>query len=90
MRGPIIIVTVLIGGVLGGCLLAFSPQDSKGGLLAGQYLTNVSPDIIKFVFFVSLTIYDMLTKVIRSSAPHCLYYTRTAPQTTQVILRKLQ
>lgn len=41
MRGPIIIVIILIGGIVGGCLLAFSPRDSKGGLLAGNYLTNV-------------------------------------------------
>jgi sugar phosphate permease len=41
VRGPIIMVVLLIGGVLGGSLLAFSPSTSKGSLLAGQYLTNV-------------------------------------------------
>lgn len=42
VRGPIIMVIYLIGGVLGGCLLAFSPTNNKGALLSGQYLTNVS------------------------------------------------
>ncbi|KAI0017556.1 allantoate permease [Xylariomycetidae sp. FL0641] len=41
MRGPIIIATLLIGGVLGGSLLAFSAEDNKPALLAGNYLTNV-------------------------------------------------
>jgi MFS family permease len=42
VRGPIIMVILTIGGVLGGCLLAFSPTNNKGALLSGQYLTNVS------------------------------------------------
>ncbi|KAI1637110.1 allantoate permease [Biscogniauxia mediterranea] len=41
MRGPIIIAILLIGGVLGGGLLAFSDADNKGTLLTGNYLTNV-------------------------------------------------
>ncbi|KAI5919310.1 allantoate permease [Camillea tinctor] len=41
MRGPIIIAILLIGGVLGGGLLAFSDVSNKGALLTGNYLTNV-------------------------------------------------
>ncbi|KAI1497792.1 allantoate permease [Biscogniauxia marginata] len=40
MRGPIIVIILLVGGVLGGGLLAFSDARSKGALLAGNYLTN--------------------------------------------------
>lgn len=41
MRGPIFIAYMLLGGVVGGCLLAFTPDDNKGAKLAGNYLTNV-------------------------------------------------
>lgn len=51
MRGPIIIILLLIGGILGGCLLAFSAHDSKGSLLAGNYLMNVSSLRVPFPFF---------------------------------------
>lgn len=40
-RGPIIISYLLLGGVFGGCLLAFTEDDNKGAKLAGNYLTNV-------------------------------------------------
>jgi sugar phosphate permease len=34
------IVTLLIPGILGGCLMAFLPGESKAGKLIGNYLTN--------------------------------------------------
>lgn len=40
-RGPIIIAILLSGGVLGGALLAFGPDDNKGAKLTGIYLTNI-------------------------------------------------
>ncbi|KUI63989.1 hypothetical protein VM1G_10738 [Cytospora mali] len=40
-RGPIFIAYMLLGGVVGGCLLAFTPDENKGAKLAGNYLTNV-------------------------------------------------
>ena len=39
-RGPFVIMFCLIGGVLGGCLLAFAPGDNKAAKLTGNYLTN--------------------------------------------------
>lgn len=41
MRGPIFIAYMLLGGVIGGCLLAFTSDDNKGAKLAGNYLTNI-------------------------------------------------
>lgn len=41
VRGWIIIVYCLVGGVLGGGLLAFAPDENKGAKLTGNYLTNV-------------------------------------------------
>lgn len=41
VRGPIIIGYLFVGGVVGGCLLAFAADDNKGAKLAGNYLTNV-------------------------------------------------
>lgn len=40
-RAIMIITWSLIGGILGGSLLAFLPEDSKSGKLAGNYLTHV-------------------------------------------------
>lgn len=34
------VVTLLLTGILGGCLMAFLPEDNKAGLLIGNYLTN--------------------------------------------------
>lgn len=41
MRGPIVIAACLLGGVFGGCLLAFAPADNVAAKLAGNYLTNI-------------------------------------------------
>ncbi|ROV93823.1 hypothetical protein VMCG_08817 [Cytospora schulzeri] len=41
VRGPIFITYMLLGGVLGGCLMAFTGDDNKGAKLAGNYLTNI-------------------------------------------------
>ena len=40
LRGVFIITVLLIGGVLGGCLLSFLSADNKAGKLIGNYLTN--------------------------------------------------
>ncbi|CAK1363488.1 unnamed protein product [Cercospora beticola] len=40
-RGLQIIALVLVGGVLGGALMAFLPENHKAGTLIGNYLTNV-------------------------------------------------
>ncbi|KAI5856784.1 allantoate permease [Durotheca rogersii] len=39
-RGPVIVTLLLVGGILGGGLLAFSHGDAKAALLTGNYLTN--------------------------------------------------
>ncbi|KAK6080011.1 major facilitator superfamily transporter [Seiridium cupressi] len=68
MRGPIIVVIVLIGGILGGCLLAFSPTSSKGGLLAGQYLTNVIGSSLPLLYSYSSANYAGHTKKVTMNA----------------------
>lgn len=40
-RGLQICVLMLVGGVLGGGLMAFLPENDKAGKLIGNYLTNV-------------------------------------------------
>lgn len=35
------IVSLLVPGILGGCLMAFLPEENKIGKLMGNYLTNV-------------------------------------------------
>ena len=40
-RGVAIVVTLALGGVLGGALLAFLPARNRGGKLAGNYLTQL-------------------------------------------------
>jgi len=34
------VITLLIPGIIGGCLMAFLPEDNKAGKLIGNYLTN--------------------------------------------------
>lgn len=52
MRGPFVLATMLIGGVLGGCLLAFSPSTNQGALMTGIYLTNVSRQMLFCILLV--------------------------------------
>ncbi|KAH9898969.1 allantoate permease [Xylariomycetidae sp. FL2044] len=68
VRGPIIIVTLLLGGVLGGCLLAFSDQDNKGALLAGNYLTNIIGSSLPILYSYSAANYAGHTKKVTMNA----------------------
>ncbi|ETS84022.1 hypothetical protein PFICI_05898 [Pestalotiopsis fici W106-1] len=68
MRGPIIIVLLLIGGILGGCLLAFSAHDSKGSLLAGNYLMNVIGSALPLLYSYSSANYSGHTKKVTMNA----------------------
>ncbi|CAJ2506794.1 Uu.00g079800.m01.CDS01 [Anthostomella pinea] len=68
VRGPIIIVVLLIGGVLGGCLLAFSPADNKGPLLTGNYLTNVIGSSLPILYSYAAANYAGHTKKVTMNA----------------------
>ncbi|KAH6652063.1 allantoin permease [Truncatella angustata] len=68
MRGPIVIVILLIGGILGGCMLAFLPKDSQGGLLAGNYLTNVIGSSLPLLYSYSSANYAGHTKKVTMNA----------------------
>lgn len=47
------IVASLLCGLLGGCLLAFSPTDMKAAQLAGNYLTQVTGSALPIVYSVA-------------------------------------
>ncbi|KAI0480890.1 allantoate permease [Xylariaceae sp. FL0804] len=68
MRGPVIMATLLLGGVLGGGLLAFSPDDSKGALLAGNYLTNVIGSSLPILYSFAAANYAGHTKKVTMNA----------------------
>ncbi|KAI4592461.1 hypothetical protein KJ359_011158 [Pestalotiopsis sp. 9143b] len=68
VRGPIVIVLLLIGGILGGCLLAFSAHDSKGSLLAGNYLMNVIGSALPLLYSYSSANYAGHTKKVTMNA----------------------
>ncbi|KAJ5093197.1 hypothetical protein N7456_009058 [Penicillium angulare] len=44
------VVASLLCGLLGGCLLAFSPKDMKGAQLAGNYLTQVTGSALPIMY----------------------------------------
>jgi len=44
------VATSLSCGLLGGCLLAFSPKDMKGAQLAGNYLTQVTGSALPIMY----------------------------------------
>ncbi|KAK8022095.1 allantoin permease [Apiospora rasikravindrae] len=67
-RGPFVIAILLVGGVLGGGLLAFSPSDSKGALLAGNYLTNVIGSSLPLLYSYSAANYAGHTKKVTMNA----------------------
>ncbi|KAI0156679.1 allantoate permease [Hypoxylon sp. FL1284] len=67
-RGPIFCVLVLIGGILGGSLLAFSNPNNKGALLAGNYLTNVIGASLPILYSYSAANYAGHTKKVTMNA----------------------
>ncbi|KAK7918051.1 hypothetical protein PG985_009925 [Apiospora marii] len=67
-RGPFVIAVLLLGGVLGGGLLAFSAPDNKGGLLAGNYLTNVIGSSLPLLYSYSAANYAGHTKKVTMNA----------------------
>lgn len=68
MRGPVIVVCLLLGGVLGGSLLAFSPHDNKGALLTGNYLTNIIGSSLPLLYSYSAANYAGHTKKVTMNA----------------------
>lgn len=68
LRGPVIIVYLLIGGVVGGCLLAFTADDNKGGKLAGNYLTNIVGASLPLLYSYSGANYSGHTKKVTMNA----------------------
>ncbi|KAI1773655.1 allantoate permease [Hypoxylon cercidicola] len=67
-RGPIICILLLIGGILGGCLLAFSDTSNKGALLTGNYLTNVIGASLPLLYSYSAANYAGHTKKVTMNA----------------------
>ncbi|KAI0834472.1 allantoate permease [Hypoxylon sp. FL0890] len=67
-RGPVIITLLLIGGILGGCLLAFSHPANKGALLAGNYLTNAIGAALPMLYSYSAANYAGHTKKVTMNA----------------------
>ena len=68
IRGPIIISYLLLGGVVGGCLLAFTPDNNKGGKLAGNYLTNVVGSTLPLLYSYAGANYAGHTKKVTMNA----------------------
>ncbi|KAG6367732.1 hypothetical protein INS49_001927 [Diaporthe citri] len=68
LRGPIIITYLLLGGVVGGSLLAFTANDSKGAKLAGNYLTNVIGASLPLLYSYSGANYSGHTKKVTMNA----------------------
>lgn len=68
MRGPIIITYCLMGGVLGGSLLAFAPDENKGAKLTGNYLTNVIGSSLPLLYSYSGANYAGHTKKVTMNA----------------------
>lgn len=67
-RGPIIIAYLLVGGVVGGSLLAFTANDSKGPKLAGNYLTNTIGASLPLLYSYSGANYSGHTKKVTMNA----------------------
>ncbi|KAL1865883.1 hypothetical protein Daus18300_006995 [Diaporthe australafricana] len=68
LRGPIIIAYLLLGGVIGGSLLAFTANDNKGAKLAGNYLTNVIGASLPLLYSYSGANYSGHTKKVTMNA----------------------
>lgn len=68
VRGWIIIAYCLVGGVLGGSLLAFAPVDNKGARLTGNYLTNVIGACLPLLYSYSGANYAGHTKKVTMNA----------------------
>lgn len=68
VRGPIIICYLLVGGVVGGCLLAFAEDDNQGAKLAGNYLTNVIGSSLPLLYSYAGANYAGHTKKVTMNA----------------------
>ncbi|KAL7625986.1 hypothetical protein AAE478_002755 [Parahypoxylon ruwenzoriense] len=67
-RGPIVIVLLLAGGILGGSLLAFSDTRNKGALLTGNYLMNMIGAALPLMYSYSAANYAGHTKKVTMNA----------------------
>lgn len=63
-------VAVLCPGILGGCLLAFLPDDNRVGLLIGNYLTNCIGSTIPLLYSWVGANYAGHTKKVRTFTRH--------------------
>lgn len=71
------VVTLLIPGILGGCLMAFLPADNKAGKLIGNYLTNAIGATLPLLYSWVAANYAGHTKKVRfQSHPqaHCFLF----------------
>lgn len=67
-RGWVIIAYCLIGGVLGGGLLAFASDENKGAKLTGNYLTNVIGSSLPLLYSYAGANYAGHTKKVTMNA----------------------
>ncbi|RMZ30757.1 hypothetical protein D0859_05156 [Hortaea werneckii] len=80
------IVTLLMAGILGGCLMAFAPEGNKAGKLIGNYFTNCIGATLPLLYsFVSAN-YAGHTKKGQSSASYRLSFTLLSNRHTTDIL----
>jgi sugar phosphate permease len=68
MRAPFIIIYLLFGGVLGGCLLAFASDSNQGAKLTGNYLTNMIGSTLPLLYSYSAANYAGHTKKVTMNA----------------------
>lgn len=67
-NGWIIIIWLLLGGVVGGGLLAFAPDENKAAKLTGNYLTNVIGSTLPLLYAYAGANYAGHTKKVTMNA----------------------
>jgi len=76
-RGLFIIVWCLLGGVIGGCLLAFAPASNKAAKLAGNYLTNCIGSTLPLIYSYAGANYSGHTKKVTMNAVTLISFCKT-------------
>lgn len=89
IRGPIIIIYCFVGGVIGGSLLAFTPDDNKGAKLAGNYLTNVVGSTLPLLYSYAGANYAGHTKKVTMNAILLMSFCKSKPISHKVLQVKL-
>lgn len=79
-RGWVVIAYLLVGGVLGGGLLAFAPDGNKGAKLAGIYLTNVIGSSLPLLYSYAGANYAGHTKKVTMNAILLMCFCESQPR----------